>query len=134
MRVFILAHYNNQMRRRCPRNIHEQWARAPQIPVILVKGQPIDRGPIVTGVTAKDRTRLKTNQCFATTPDPSRVVSIACSRKSISAITRNPANAPYPAAESAGSPCCYTGWIIDRYSEQPAMIQVTVPYASISDI
>src|SRR6266496_1037432 len=98
-----------------------------------VEVQPIERHPVIARVAAKDWARLKTNHCVAAAP-VRRLVSITGGNKRIGAVTGDAASAPYTAADIAGGPCCYTGWIIYRHSHQPAMIEAGIPEAPISDI
>src|SRR5581483_5738708 len=125
MRVLIFAHLDDKMGGRCTRHVHQQWARA-MIPVMLVEVQPIDRHPIIAGIAAKDRTRLKTNHCVAAAPGW-RLESVTGANERIGAVTGDTARAPYTATDGAGGPCRYTGWIVYRHSHQPPMIEAAIP-------
>src|SRR5262245_2034123 len=100
---------------------------------MLVVGQPIQRCPVIAGVAAKDRPRLKNNHCCAAAP-VRRLESVTGGNKRIGAVTGDTASAPYTAACDAGGPCCYTGWIIYRHSHQPAMKRAAIRHAPISNI
>ena len=77
---------------------------------------------------------MKTNHCFAAAPDPSSVVSVTGGNVGIGPITGDAANSPYTAANGAGGPCRYAGWIIYRHAHHPAMIDAAIPHAPISNI
>src|SRR4030095_13846736 len=95
--------------------------------------QPIERRPVIAGVAAKDRARLKTNHCVAAAP-VRRLESITGGNKRIGAVTGDAARAPYTAADVAGGSCCYAGRIIYRHSHQPAMKEAAIVLAPISNI
>src|SRR5206468_7235820 len=94
--------------------------------------------PVIAGITAKDRARLKTNHCFAPAPDPSSVVSVTSRNEWIRAITGHAANSPYAApggtVSGARGPCRYAGWIIYRHAHQPAIKGGAIRHATISNI
>src|SRR4029077_4610560 len=123
MRVSIFAHLDDEMGGRCARHVHQYRARARNLRGRLVEARPIERHPVIAGIAAKDRARLKTNHCFTAIPDPSGVDTVTGGNERIGAVTGDTASAPYTAADgavqSAGGPCCYTGWIIYRHSHQP---------------
>src|SRR5437868_15425535 len=81
------------MRRRGARHVHKYWTRAPNIQVQIVKVAPVGRCPVIAGIAAKDRARLKTNHCFAALPVPS--ISITGGNKWIGAVTGDSAHSPY---------------------------------------
>src|SRR4029077_8991407 len=118
---------------RCARHIHQYRARGRNLSVPLVEARPIERHPVIAGIAAKDRTRLKANHCFTAIPDPSGVVTVTGANERIGAVTGDTASAPYTAAhgavEGAAGPCGYTGRIIYRHANQPAMIDVAIPMA-----
>src|SRR5436190_8770652 len=122
MRILIFAHLDDKTGGRCPRHLHQQRTRGAHILVAVVELKPIGRGPVIAGMTAEEGARLKTNNCFAATPVASCVVGVAGRSERIGAVTSDAASTPYTAAVGAGGPCCYTRWIVDRHSHQPAMI------------
>src|SRR6266513_3450351 len=99
MRVFIFAHLHDEMGGRCARHIYQYRACASNLRVLLVEARPIERHPVIAGIAAKDRARLKTNHCFATIPDPSGVETVTGANERIGAVTGHPASAPYTAAD-----------------------------------
>src|SRR5262249_23890083 len=121
-------------------HVHQQRTGATQIEVAIVELEPIGWYPEIGGRSAKNRPRLKTNHCFAPTPDPSGEVSVTGSNEWIAAVTGHAANSPYGAvpytngADGAGGQCCYAAWVIYRHSHQPAMIDAAIPHAPISNI
>src|SRR4029453_2394782 len=123
---------------RCARHIDQYRARGRNLRVPLVEARPIERHPVIAGIAAKDRARLKTNHCFTAIPDPSGVVTVTSASERIDAVTGHTASAPYTASggavEGAWGPCCYTGWIIYRHAHQPAIKKVAIPVAPISNI
>src|SRR5216110_2454707 len=126
---------------RCrPRHVHQQRAGVTQIQVVSVELEPIGWYPVIAGITAKDRARLKANHCFAPTPDPSGEDSVTGRNEWIAAVTGHAANSPYGAApytnvaDGAGGPCCYAGWVIYRHAHQPAMIAVAIRHAPIPNV
>src|SRR4029453_1108594 len=125
MRIFIFAQLDDEMGGRCARHIHQYRTGARNLRGRLVEARPVERHPVIAGIAAKDRARLKTNHCFTAIPDASGVVTVTGANERISAVTGDTASAPYPAPEGAaggaGGPCCYTGRIIYRHSHSPAI-------------
>src|SRR5215475_1420142 len=119
-------------------HVDEQRARAPKILILAVETLPVSRHPVIAGVTAKDRARLKFNHCFATSPGPSSVESVTRGNEGIIAIAGNTAYSPYRAAVRAGGggrgPCRNAGWFIYRHSYQPAIVSAAIPHAPIPNI
>src|SRR4029453_19302403 len=138
MGIFIFAQLDDETGGRCARDIHQHWTRPRNLSELLVEARPIERHPVITGIAAKDRARLKPNYCFTAIPDPSGAVTVPGANEQISAVTGHTARAPYTAADGAasgtGGPCCYTGRIIYRYAHQPSIKNVTIPVAPICNI
>jgi hypothetical protein len=63
-----------------------------------------------------------------------RLESVTRGNERIVALAGDAANAPYSAANGAGGPCCYAGWIIYRHAHQPAMVKAAIPHAPIPNI
>src|SRR5260370_16710208 len=95
MRIFIFAQLDDETGGRCARHVHQYRTRARNLRVPLVEARPIERHPVIAGVTAKDRPRLKTNHCFPAIPDPSAVVTLTPANKPIPPLPRTPAPPPY---------------------------------------
>src|SRR5437870_1071347 len=124
------------MRRRRAWHVHKYWTRAPKIQVQVVKVAPVGRRPVIAGIAAKDRARLKTNDCFAALPVSS--IRITGSNKRIGAVTGDSTHSPYRPTmiirAGRGGPCRHAGRIIYRHAYQPTMINVAILHATISDI
>src|SRR5436305_1880339 len=98
MRVFIFAHLHDETGGRCARHVHQYRARARNLRGRLVEARPIERHPVIAGITAKYRARLKTNHCFAAAPG-GRLKSVSGANERIGAVTGYAASAPYTAAD-----------------------------------
>src|SRR4029453_2774395 len=118
MGIFIFAQLDDETGGRCARDVHQHRTRACNLSGLLVEARPIERHPVIAGIAAKDRARLKPNYCFVAAP-VRRLKSVTGANEQISAVTGHTASAPYTAADSAGRPCCYTDRIIYRYAHNP---------------
>src|SRR5205814_9986782 len=74
--IAIFAQCEHQLRRRRASDIDEHGAAATEIGVTIVEIEPISGRPFAASLPSKDRSRLQTNNCFATAPVPSSVERI----------------------------------------------------------
>src|SRR5580704_1795766 len=133
--VAIFAQRDDETGRCRTRHVHQQWTRASDLLVCLIELEPIGGRPVIAGIAAKNRARLKTNHCFAAAPVASRSGSVTGGNKRIGAVTGDAPDSPYTAAVKwSGSPCCYAGRIIYRHSHQPAMKVVAILHTPIPHI
>lgn len=95
---------------------------------------PIQRRPVVAGRTAKNRTWLEANDCFATSPVASGVKGVTRGNERINAIAGDAADAPYSAADDIRRPSHYTGRVAYRHSYEPAMKKAAIHHTPISNI
>src|SRR5437660_499397 len=117
----------------CVRHIDQQGTRATEIIVEGVQILPVCGHPIIGGRAGKDRACLETNHRFAASPSWG-VEGVTSSNEWVLPIAGDATHAPYGAASRIRSPRCYTGWIVYRHADEPAMIKAAIRPASISNI
>src|SRR4029077_11387845 len=110
--IAIFAQCNHETGRGRAGNVHEQWTGTTQIQVAIVELLPIGGYPVIAGIAAEDRARLKTNHCFAATLVSVSVTRVTSRNEWIAAFTGHATDSPYRAALGACSPCCDISWII----------------------
>src|SRR5438128_1840792 len=99
------------MRRRRAWHVHKYWTRAPKIQGQAVKVAPVGTRLVIAGIAAKDRTRLKTNHCFAPLPVPS--IRVTGGNERIIAVTGDTTHSTYRSTVVIGAggrgPCRHAG-------------------------
>ena len=123
IRVAIFAHRDDKMDGVAPGTSTSNGPEPPRSMVAIVESMPIGRRPVIAGIAAKDRARLKTNHCFAAAPVPSSVESVTGGNERIGAVTGDAADAPYRAAVRSARGCAHAvtlaGLFIGTPTSQP---------------
>lgn len=124
--IAIFAQREHKLRRCSPGYIDDSCANAAQIGVSVIKIEPIARRPVVGRLTRPCRSRLQTDNGFATHPVAARIEGVPCDDKHVCAIAGNPAVSPDAAADRRCSPAMHITRIVDVHTDNPAMIVAAV--------
>ena len=133
MRVFIFAHRNDKTGGGCPGTSTSNGPEPARSTVASVEVRPIGRRPVITGIAAKDRARLKANHCLAAAPG-GRLKLLPVATNAFVPSLATPLTPHIPPPDGAVGPCRHASRIIYRHSHQPAMINVAIRHAPISNI
>src|SRR6266513_4734153 len=123
--IVILSEGKHKLRRRSSRHIDQRSTNTAQIGVATVKRLPISRRPIVSGLTAKDRPGLQTDNCLTAAPDI-RIKRVTSNHEHVCAIASHTAMPPDATADCCGSTSQDVGRIVDVNADNPAVIHTAV--------
>ena len=128
--IAIFAQREHKLRRCSSGYIDDGCANAAQIGVTVIKIEPIARCPVVGRLTRPCRSRLQTDNGFATHPVAARIEGVPCDDKHVCAIAGNAAVSPDAAAHSRCSPAMHISRVVDVHADNPAMIITAVAHVA----
>ena len=128
--IAIFAQREHKLRRCSSRHVNHRGADAAKIGIAVVETEPIARRPVVGGLARPCRSRLQTDNGFATHPVAARIEGVPCDDKHVCAIAGNAAVSPDAAADSRCSPAMHITRIVDVHTDNPAMIIAAVAHVA----